>query len=864
MTILQCSVSGTGNGVPVTDVFLAAGDYAIEATAATAGATSGYRLTVTGDRAPGQPARTAARVVERISRTWAHQPATATAAAQSVTPSGFDAQVSTADDFASLTVDPADAACTATIAADAGCVSAQRRPASVTIDLGSASTNASTLDTYLLLLAGHDSTGTVIDSDDDGGNAPRASRITADLAAGDYTIEATTYRSNKTGDYTLTVDTAANTQGCTTRLGTLAAGQYIHNGNITADENCASQQRTTSTTRRHYANWYTLTLDAPAWMDIDLEKPAASSLDPYLILTRGTPTDGTVLHQDDNTGTGLSSQLSSIHLPPGNYTIEATSHNPADTGTHKLTLTIPIHGLPQQINTTIDQQTTIGFTYWPTNARTSIDSSARSMDAVAESLGLGMSFRGGTGTFLMSPVLAETHGFGVAYSAQQSDSTGRATRSAGRSAGSGAAVRQFGFDVNAVCGAGLVASDRNGVLCVSASAQSGTGSTPEDGITAADRGRKYPMTRGTLIGLRAVTEDVLAGRACTLTPNRLAALMLSIPLWEVPRSIWIDSNGDGMPQDIEYRAQRDPARSPMALSRKDRRPREAASYSAVAPRAFWHPGVSGWQLDDINSRYVGLNHAQRAEITEGGRRVAEYLAGRLCSVEEVDLERVLTSTNLEENPLQPWLACRPGASNTCYSLSYRRLWVNGPDDLHVTVHTSEYQDGDPHDPGFDQTYDYRGAHSISGGLSEFDCRWGSAGVPFDCWFYDTDNPEGWMVADELSGSTKQSPLAAPFMSFTDNPDGTDMRFVVFPSSFLGGRPTQIKAVPLDMDVQDSATDHPWSSLRYSGEVLRMQVCRASGVPPLVTSRCAWVSANSTGPAGLAQQLRIAGLWSPRS
>ncbi|WP_420624134.1 hypothetical protein [Candidatus Poriferisodalis sp.] len=114
-----------------------------------------------------------------------------------------------------------------TITADASCTSPQRfsdggsstsryarrhtfildAPATVTVDLGSASSNASRLDTYLLLLGGHNAgTGTVEGRNDDRGGGSRDSRI-ADkrLTAGDYTIEATTFGSGRTGDYDLSV-----------------------------------------------------------------------------------------------------------------------------------------------------------------------------------------------------------------------------------------------------------------------------------------------------------------------------------------------------------------------------------------------------------------------------------------------------------------------------------------------------------------------------------------------------------------------------------------------------------------------------------------------------------------------------------
>ena len=78
-------------------------------------------------------------------------------------------------------------------------------PATVTIDLGNASSNSSRLDTYVLLQQGRsqDGTGLVLGRDDDSG--PRLdSRIAgSEFAPGLYTIEATTYGSFRTGNYDL-------------------------------------------------------------------------------------------------------------------------------------------------------------------------------------------------------------------------------------------------------------------------------------------------------------------------------------------------------------------------------------------------------------------------------------------------------------------------------------------------------------------------------------------------------------------------------------------------------------------------------------------------------------------------------------
>ena len=114
---------------------------------------------------------------------------------------------------------------TGTIAADAACTSAQRRASTsasvyyarrytfslasattITIDLGSAATNERNLDTYLLLLRGtNGSNSEFVRRNDDGGTGKNSRIAAIRLAAGSYTIEATTFRNKKTGDYTLAV-----------------------------------------------------------------------------------------------------------------------------------------------------------------------------------------------------------------------------------------------------------------------------------------------------------------------------------------------------------------------------------------------------------------------------------------------------------------------------------------------------------------------------------------------------------------------------------------------------------------------------------------------------------------------------------
>ena len=73
--------------------------------------------------------------------------------------------------------------------------------AEVTIDL------TSNVDTYLYLREGSTTSGTALHDNDDIESGNTDSRIVATLAAGTYTIEATTYNEATTGSFTLSVST---------------------------------------------------------------------------------------------------------------------------------------------------------------------------------------------------------------------------------------------------------------------------------------------------------------------------------------------------------------------------------------------------------------------------------------------------------------------------------------------------------------------------------------------------------------------------------------------------------------------------------------------------------------------------------
>ena len=109
----------------------------------------------------------------------------------------------------------------------------------------------------------------------------------------------------------------------------------------TWDSECESTARTGS-----YARFYTFTLDELKDVAITLE----SALDTYLYVREGEGTGGHIVHEDDDDDHSVFTLVSSTDsgisesLESGTYTIEATTHDPGQSGT--FTLDVKIEGQP--------------------------------------------------------------------------------------------------------------------------------------------------------------------------------------------------------------------------------------------------------------------------------------------------------------------------------------------------------------------------------------------------------------------------------------------------------------------------------------------------------------------------------------
>jgi len=187
----------------------------------------------------------------------------------------------------------------------------------VTIDL------ESSVDSYLYLLDGEGMDGAVIDEDDDGG-AGDNSRIVQTLAAGTYTVEATTFTADTTGAFVVSVNVQQSSGVCTQTISSNAnvKGNWV--------PECESTQRNDS-----YAKYYTFTLSSSQEVTIDLE----SSEDTFLYLLNGSGQDGAVIAEDDDRGPGDNSRIVKI-LSAGTYTIEATTFKPEITGAFVLIVNV--------------------------------------------------------------------------------------------------------------------------------------------------------------------------------------------------------------------------------------------------------------------------------------------------------------------------------------------------------------------------------------------------------------------------------------------------------------------------------------------------------------------------------------------
>ena len=182
-------------------------------------------------------------------------------------------------------------------------------------------------DSYLYLLA---EDGTRIADNDDGGDRLDA-RIERDLAAGVYTVEATTVggRGRGPANFTLSVGRVA---GCEiTFLGSLEPGIDLTATGSWSLDTCGSRIVVS-----HPAHSYSFVLPADGRVRIDLE---SENGDPVLSLAS---LDGGVIGANDDGGELRNSRIEQ-YLPAGVYFIEATTYLTRDLQPLRADFTLTVH-----------------------------------------------------------------------------------------------------------------------------------------------------------------------------------------------------------------------------------------------------------------------------------------------------------------------------------------------------------------------------------------------------------------------------------------------------------------------------------------------------------------------------------------
>ena len=351
-------------------------------------------------------------------------------------------------------------------------------------------------------------------------------------------------------------------------------------------------------------------------------------------------------------------------------------------------------------------------------------------------------------------------------------------------------------------------------------------------VFTVDDVNEYLVTRGAYEGTVLAAREALDGYSndCTtrqygaLTLTRLVAIMLAIPVHEIT-----DSQPAGMTPGEPPR----PA-SPMTLSRWDGWDKHGGKHNKLyshgtyedQKRAHWNPGVGLWQIDEFPLA-MDLNHAERADTAIGGLIMARHVRDKFCE----------GTAEFKTSLRKTWHGCKPDPKipnddpHKCFT-TYLDIYVpatnSNPETLNITTM-----------PGSD----------IDGGVQDRSCRWGPTGEIFDCYLYNVEKDagfrQGWLHDKDPYGEGGRTPLAAPFISFTD-PD-TDIIYAVFPrSTALYGIHdwTIIKAVPKGENPRYSTLgprSDGWYNNTVNGKALYVN-CRVSDLRPL-GSQCAWENTN---------------------
>ena len=121
---------------------------------------------------------------------------------------------------------------------------------------------------------------------------------------------------------------------CSLSMDRLGRREDIETRNDALDDNCPTQHYYSG---GEYAQYYGFTLDRKATVTMEM---TSRDVDSWLYLRSGSPPGSSeVLERNDDGGAGEDARIERV-LDPGNYTIEATTLNPGETGDYTLTVTV--------------------------------------------------------------------------------------------------------------------------------------------------------------------------------------------------------------------------------------------------------------------------------------------------------------------------------------------------------------------------------------------------------------------------------------------------------------------------------------------------------------------------------------------
>ena len=234
--------------------------------------------------------------------------------------------------------DPADAADSTSYARYYTFTTTEQKTVTISLD--------SSVDAYLYLRSGDAKSGTPVAENDDKVSGNTNSEISQSLAAGTYTIEATTYKAATAGDFTLTLSGLGGTGGGTPppasdscpAAATALTADGANSG--TWDNTCVSQVASPDSSdaadAKGYARYYTLTPAEAREVTITLE----STEDTYLYLRQGADvrTGAAVAENDDIVSGNTNSRVTATLAANTAYTVEATTYRAATAGSFTLTL----------------------------------------------------------------------------------------------------------------------------------------------------------------------------------------------------------------------------------------------------------------------------------------------------------------------------------------------------------------------------------------------------------------------------------------------------------------------------------------------------------------------------------------------